>query len=309
MLILFLLNIFSLSGCYDDKSTFANNSIEYVTIDTTGISKLQYVGYQEQLDITPKIQPEKPGLQYQWALTDIPNSAGELEVISTEKELHYIMNRPVSAQPYYLLLTVTDTENRELQNTCIWTVYVQGTFTSGLLVADSKGETSDFTYIKNQTVSELYDKEEKIYRQILETANSMPYPGIITSMAFNNFSNKTNQVWAITSEGYCSRFNCQDFSENGNSDSESLLPFKPEGFKFISFFKAHQRFFANTNNGMYSFMPQAANIFAVPDGTVAGCNINNNIYANNTDENNASYYLVWLDKEKGFFFSLHQPRI
>ena len=175
----------------DSKSTFANNSIEYVTIDTTGISKLQYVGYQEQLDITPKIQPEKPGLQYQWALTDIPNSAGELEVISTEKELHYIMNRPVSAQPYYLLLTVTDTENGELQNTCIWTVYVQGTFTSGLLVADSKGETSDFTYIKNQTVSELYDKEEKIYRQILETANSMPYPGIITSMAFNNFSNKT----------------------------------------------------------------------------------------------------------------------
>ena len=84
MLILFLLNIFSLSGCYDDKSTFANNSIEYVTIDTTGISKLQYVGYQEQLDITPKIQPEKPGLQYQWALTDIPNSAGELEVISTD---------------------------------------------------------------------------------------------------------------------------------------------------------------------------------------------------------------------------------
>lgn len=48
-------------------------------------------------------------------------------------------------------------------------------------------------------------------------------------------------------------------------------------------------------------MPQAANIFAVPDGTVAGCNINNNIYANNTDENNASYYLVWLDKEKGSF--------
>ncbi|GLL55429.1 hypothetical protein KUBF_30920 [Bacteroides finegoldii] len=307
MLILFLLNIFSLSGCYDDKSTFANNSIEYVTIDTTGISKLQYVGYQEQLDITPKIQPEKPGLQYQWALTDIPNSAGELEVISTEKELHYIMNRPVSAQPYYLLLTVTDTENGELQNTCIWTVYVQGTFTSGLLVADSKGETSDFTYIKNQTVSELYDKEEKIYRQILETANSMPYPGIITSMAFNNFSNKTNQVWAITSEGYCSRFNCQDFSENGNSDSESLLPFKPEGFKFISFFKAHQRFFANTNNGMYSFMPQAANIFAVPDGTVAGCNINNNIYANNTDENNASYYLVWLDKEKGSFLAYTSP--
>ena len=40
---------------------------------------------------------------------------------------------------------------------------------TGLLVADSKGETSDFTYIKNQTVSELYDKEEKIYRQILET--------------------------------------------------------------------------------------------------------------------------------------------
>lgn len=307
ILILFSLNIFSLTGCYEDKSTFADNPIDYVTIDTTGIKELQYVGYQEQLDIIPKIQSEKPGLQYQWELTDIPNSSGEFEVISTEKELHYIMNRPISTQPYYLQLTVTDTERGKLQNTCLWKVYVQSSFTSGLLIADSQGETSDFTYIKNQTVSEQYDKEEKIYRQILTTANGKPYKGVITSMAFNNFSNKTNQVWAITSEGYCSRFDCQDFSENGNSDSESLLPFKPEGFKFISFFKGHQRFFANTNNGIYSFMPQTSNLFSVPDGTVTGCNINNNVYANNTDESNASYYVVWLDKEKGSFLAYTSP--
>lgn len=71
------------------------------------------------------------------------------------------MNRPVSAQPYYLLLTVTDTENGELQNTCIWTVYVQGTFTSGLLVADSKGETSDFTYIKIRQFPNYMTKKRK----------------------------------------------------------------------------------------------------------------------------------------------------
>ena len=307
ILILFILNLLGLSGCYDDKSTFANHSIEYITIDTTGIKKLQYVGYLEQLDITPKILPESPGLQYEWALTDIPNSAGEFEVISNEKELHYIMNRPISIQPYYLQLTVTDTENGKLQNTCIWSVYVQSTFASGLLITDSKGETSDFTYIKNKYVSEEYNKEEKVFRQILKTANGTSYQGVITSMAFNNFGNRTNQVWAITSEGLCSRFDCTDFSENGNSNTENLLPFKPEGFKFISFTKGHQRFFANTNNGIYSFMPQAANIFAMPDGTVTGCNINNNIYANNTDETNSSYYLIWLDKEKGSFLAYTSP--
>lgn len=307
MIIVLLVNILSLSGCYDDKSTLAISSIDYVSIDTTGIELRQYVGYQEILDIIPIIKPEKPGLQYQWALTDIPNLFGELQVISTEKELHYVMNRPISAQPYYLQLTITDTENDELQNTCMWEVYVQSTFTSGLLIADSKEETSDFTYIKNQTVSERYDKEEKIYRQILKTANGTSYPGIISSLTFNNFSNKTNQVWAITSEGYCSRFDCMDFSENGNSDSEKLLPFKPEGFKFYSFFKGHQRFFANTSNGIYSFMPQAANLFSVPDGTVTGCKINNNIYANNTDEANSSYYIVWLDKEKGAFLAYTSP--
>lgn len=307
MIIMLLVNILSLSGCYDDKSTLAISSIDYVAIDTTGIELKQYVGYQEILDITPVIQPEKPGLQYQWSLTDIPNLSGELQVISTEKELHYVINRPISAQPYYLQLTITDTENDELQNTCIWEVYVQSTFTSGLLITDSKEETSDFTYIKNQTVSERYDKEEKIYRQILKTANGTSYPGIISSLTFNNFGNRTNQVWAITSEGYCSRFDCMDFSENGNSDSEKLLPFKPEGFKFYSFFKGHQRFFANTSNGIYSFMPLAANLFSVPDGTVTGCEISNNIYANNTDESNSSYYVVWLDKGKGAFLAYTSP--
>ncbi len=79
-----------------------------------------------------------------------PNSAGELEVISTEKELHYIMNRPVSAQPCYLLLTVA------LGWRLVYGQYMyKRNFASSILVADSKGETSDFTYIKNQTVSNI----------------------------------------------------------------------------------------------------------------------------------------------------------
>lgn len=54
ILILFSLNIFSLTGCYEDKSTFADNPIDYVTIDTTGIKELQYVGYQEQIRYYPQ---------------------------------------------------------------------------------------------------------------------------------------------------------------------------------------------------------------------------------------------------------------
>ena len=240
-------------GCTDYKSKLATNEIKLVEIDTTGIAAKQYVGYQELLEISPKIDDPNNNLQYEWLLTDIPNSSNsEFQLISTEKELRYVMNRPISLSSYYLKLTVTDPSNDNLPSLCMWQVYVQSTFTSGLIVTDSKGNTSDFTYIKNQTVSENYDKEERIYRNILETANGNGYPGIFTSLTFSNFGGKTNQVWAITSEGFCSRYDCEDFSENGNSDSEALMPFKPTNFKFLSFFKAYQRFFANSTEGIYS---------------------------------------------------------
>ncbi len=139
-------------------------------------------------------------------IDDIPNSAGELEVISTEKELHYIMNRPVSAQPYYLLLTVTDTENGELQKHLYMdSICTRNFYQLGLLVADSKEKLPILLISKIRQFPNYMTKKRKYIAKFWKRP-IVCLIGIITSMAFNNFSNKTNQVWAITSEGYCSRF-------------------------------------------------------------------------------------------------------
>lgn len=295
-----------LTSCYDDKSTYADKFIDVVMIDTTGIKSEHFVGYLEQLDLAPVISSKTgANLTYEWALTELPKNQTEYEVISTEKEFHEIISRPITSSPYTLKLTVTDTSNDNLQYLCTWKVYVQSSFIGGLLISDTKdGETSDFTYIKNSTLTENYTKEEKLYRHILEEVNGTSYNGLMTSLTYETLGNAggtlTNQVWAITSTGYCSRFLCEDFSENGNSDSENLLPFKPEGFEFQSLFKGYQFFFANTNNGIYSFNQTAVNLFAVPDPVAAGYTINNEVVTTNSSISiTSNNYAVWLDKEKG----------
>ena len=85
IILLLLISLMGLVGCYDDKSKLATNEIKLVEIDTTGIAVKQYVGYQELLEISPKIDDPNNSLQYEWLLTDIPNSSNsEFQLISTE---------------------------------------------------------------------------------------------------------------------------------------------------------------------------------------------------------------------------------
>nr|WP_320059553.1 PKD-like family lipoprotein [uncultured Bacteroides sp.] len=310
-----LLGAICLTSCYDDKSTYATNLIDEVSIDTTGISSTLYVGYQEMLDLVPTISVKtksvEDNLDYEWALTELPKDSNtDYEIISTEKELHHAISRPISATPYTLKLTVTDTENDNLQYLCTWQIYVQSSFVDGLLISDTKdGATSDFTFIKNKSLTLNYTKDEKIYRNILENANGVPYNGLMTSLTYEvqgyttMVSTHLNQVWAIADNGYCTRFNCEDFSQNGSSDSESLITYKPAGFKFLKFVKGYQLFFAYTSSGFYSFNVISVNSFGWYDAGAKGYTVDNNVIAANSSSSINNNHTVWLDKAKGQFIS------
>jgi hypothetical protein len=309
-IVLILVTVF-ISSCYDDKSTLATNSIEDVKIDTTGIGSAIYVGYQEDISLSPTISREgnntTNGLKYEWALTELPQTDNtEYEVLSTDKSFNHKISRPISSTPYTLKLIVTDSINGNLQYINTWKVYVQSSFTGGLLISDTKdGATSDFTYIKNKTLTLNYNKDETVYHDILENANGKPYEGLMTSLCYEVYGytqySHFNQVWAITNDGYCARFNCEDLSENGNSDSESLITYKPSGFKFNKFFRGSQAFFAYTSNGLYSFNNVAYNTFGWYDAGAKGYTIDNNVVA--THSSSSAYYnhSVWLDKVQGSF--------
>ena len=313
-IVLALCTTICLSSCYDDKSTLSVNLIDDVVIDTTGISVNQYVGYQEVLHLVPDIglesgQDSERRLAYEWALNETVGST-QYEVLSRDKEFHEIIARPIDVSYYLLKLTVTDTQNDNLQYFHTWKVYVQSSFIDGLLISDSKdGQTSDFTFIKNKTFTLDYDKEEAIYRQILENANGNPYNGLLSSLTYEVFGypemdSRLNQVWAITHQGdEAVRFDCEDFSINGSTDNEFIITYKPEGLQFKSFFSAYQLFFAHTSSGFYNLSRVSANSFGWHDATSAGYKPHNDVIAANSSRAVVYNYLVWYDKEKEQFVS------
>lgn len=304
----------AMAGCYDDKSTYPVSPIDGVVIETAGIPEKLYIGYLEELVLAPTIlkgdNSDDSGLLYEWAITE--SSSGTtfaFETVSREKELHFIVNRPVSLAPYRVKLTVTDNENSGLQYLRMWEMYVQSTFSDGLLVSDTRnGQTSDFTYIRNSTLSVDYTGMEKIYRNILTEANGAPYEGLLSLLTYevNGYTTgtgqRTNQVWALSPEGYCTRFDCKDFSVNGNSDSESLLIYKPDGFRFSGFFKGCQQFFAVTSHGIYSFII-VDNVFSWYDALIKDAKISGNIVAANSSSEVYYNHTVFLDNRDGKFRS------
>lgn len=304
-----------MTGCYDDKSSNPDSPIDEVVIDATGISEEIYVGYLEELVLAPAISKgenknDDSGLLYEWAITESSSSTTfTFETVSREKELRFIVNRPVSFAPYIVKLTVTDNENGGLQFLRTWNIYVQSTFSDGLLVSNTHdGQTSDFIYIKNGTLSMDYADVEKVYRNILTEINGLPYQGLLSSLTYEvcgyttGSLEHTNQVWALTPEGYCTRFDCSDFSVNGNSDSESLLTYKPDGFKFSGFFKGCQSFYAITNYGIYSFFI-TENVFSWYDALIKDTKFSGNIVAANSSSEVYYNHTVFLDKTDGKFRS------
>lgn len=302
------------SSCYDDQSTLATHFIDEVVIDTTGIKQEQFIGYQELLTIEPAIRvggsDGESRLQYEWALAYFSKSNSDFEVISTDKRFSEVISRPISPAPYTLKLTVTDTANDDLQYLCLWKVYVQSSFLDGLLISDTKdGSSSDLTLVLNSHLTVNYDKEEKVYRQILEKANGVPYNKLMTALTYEKFGNAliagsgVNQVWAITSDGDCIRFDNQDFSINGTSDDESIITYKPAGLAFTSLFRAYQMYFAYTTAGFYSFMNVSVNTFGWYDAAMTGYMPDNGVIAATSSSSVYYNHTVWLDQLRGAFYS------
>lgn len=305
--------VLSVTSCYDDDSTLATNTINGVTIDADNSSTL-YVGYQEQLDLTPTINrgtaSDTVGLQYKWeiALTSTDNNSEMME-IGNESELHAIISNAISTQPYYLRLTVTDTANGDLQYTKLWQVMVQSSFLDGLLVSDTHdGSTSDLNLIMNKDLTLNYgDKAGKVFYNILENANGSAFDQLITKLAYrtqgyvNPAMGHTNNVWAITADGDAAIFNAEAYSMTSRLSEDGIITYLPEGTKALNFFSAGQFIFLNTNKYIYAANGTNSSDFGWYDQGASLYTIDNGVVMNATNWNIYYQIAIWFDANKGAF--------
>lgn len=318
-----LLCLCSLYSCYDDSSTLAINNIGNITFPEG--KKELYIGSLEELTLAPDIQiaegTNTDALTYEWALTETPIKSSsthdfEFEIISTKSHLNYIVERPISNSPYTLLLTITDTSHDNLQYSTSWNLYVQSAFLDGLLISDTYDDIrSDMTLINNKSFTTNYDKEEHIFKHILESTNGKPFDGIMRTLVYEVMGYKSsiqiNQIWTILENGTLTRFNCLDYTQNGRFEDQSLIIEKPNDLKVFSAFQSHSNFYINSSNGLYTLASEIINRFNSPVGALKQYKVNNNViayspnlgYVSNSLSGASLQHMTFYDKEQGAFIT------
>jgi len=310
-LIIGIFTAFALSSCYEDKSTLPENPIDGVELTVTEEEKTIRIGYKEQLDIVPNItkngKADDSGLTYEWAINIYPGeSKCEYEVLETTKELHTVLNNEISNSPYYLRLLVTDTKHDDLQYSFLYQVFVQPSMLDGLLIADTKdGQTTDFNLVMNKKLTASYDKEEKIFRNILA---GKEYSGLIKRMSpitSGNYSSalKVNMMAVVDEAGKAGIYDTETFNL---LDMSKIFVYQPERIDAIVRMGQHNCAF--TDMGIFAVQSTnfTSSYFGWIGGDLSQYPMDNGVYAalSFSNLNTGNYALgAWFCNEEDVFVS------
>ena len=299
-----------MTSCYEDKSTLADNSIDGVELTITDEEKIIRVGYKEQLDIVPNLtkggKVDDTGLVFEWAINQYAGwSKTEYQVIGTEKELHTVLDNAVNSDCYYLRLLVTDTQNDDLQYSFLYQVYVQPSMLDGLLICDTKdGQTSDLNLVMNKKLTAYYDKEEKIFRNILSDKDET-FPGLVKYMApaSAGYYPGLEMMWVINEDGQLGGYNTEDYTLY---DMDKCFVYKPESVSSVM--RIGQYVCANTDLGFYAvnYVNFESSFFGWKNASMSAYPIDNNVFAafsGGQIENNVYALGAWFCNETDAFIS------
>ena len=123
-----LLAAAALTACIEDKTSFPTDSVDDITVTDIADGSVVRNGYLEPFDFAPTLMQgdrtlDDENYSYRWELNEYPQSP-DFEVIGTGRELHTVLNNPISNRNYVLKLTVTDLAN-ELEFLFSWQLYIQ----------------------------------------------------------------------------------------------------------------------------------------------------------------------------------------
>jgi hypothetical protein len=191
---LLLGGICELVSCFDDKSVEPYKFIPDILIDTTGIPYQHAVTQYERLKISPVVSlenGEQGDLSFKWMLNTIPTITqatssyyANYYCIGEKMALDTIIELRANQTTYYLWYQVTD-NNTGIRKDILWTVFVQTAYNEGLVIADSRdNSTTDLSVIEGNLFTIGWNKEDRISRNLYSAANGAPYVGIAKHIVF-----------------------------------------------------------------------------------------------------------------------------
>lgn len=313
-LVLLLVSM-SLSGCYKDLSNQLDRKIEMPVLSEESLdSNLKFfVESREHFQFDPEVKyAGNDPLLYEWFISESTTDNQEVvfEKVNEGAKADFIVSKPLGT--YYLRFQITNPNEENLTNIYEWQITVQGSFITGLLVADTKdnGVTSDFTYIKSYGLSENYpeDKEDVVLKDILITGpDKKAIPGEVSSITYNFYKQQyiyfgrgggLAQVWATTKDGKAFRYDVENFRENGSLSDGQIIIHQGSNFKVQRFFKSGTLFYMQSSEGLHGFKPGETNLFSVVDGFFKDVAFKDGVVATTFRSNEVSD-LVWIDEKTG----------
>lgn len=311
------------TSCYKDLSKLGTDTIEPVKLDTAGISKVLYVEQQSDLVLEPKLENTE-GLKFKWEISKYADEyKKDREVIGENLHLHYTVTKPLASKPYRLILTITDTNNGNLEYIYDWALNVRGAIISGLLIADSEdGIHTDFSYIKSPTLSVKYKGDQKILRQMLSKTKAGPIKGRVDDIFYSYFGNSYKYfragtvVWARTKDGQVLQFNSVDFELLSDLKGDKLVLYKTTpDLKAEQLFLSSGSIFMKTNGGFYAMSdirqysrPNMMPFFDVPIDHLNNVSISNGVIGRAYWQSNEAQ-AIWYNDKAGRIEALYSANI
>lgn len=281
-----------LAGCIKDRSSLPNSDpkdnieialkVENVEDPDNGLN----IESKEHLILTPEVKAEQGvNLEYKWTLTKTSdNTILEDEIISKDKNLDYVVDRPESSEPYQLTFTVINKDKSDLELSHTWPLYVHGFVASGIVVADTKDDkTTDLSYLKSPVITRAYTGEAKTKMHLLgDKAPEMLVSSMNYGIEGNILFKYVNHLWITSQDGKFFRYDLKTFAPMADSTDGKLFLYTPDGdFKVFGSRGAGQLYTAFTSAGIYAFRPkQNVNSFSVPIAETLSKPSNNLIVGN-----------------------------
>lgn len=189
------------ASCYDDKSTEVGMSITEVSIESE--SDTLYAIYGREFVFSPNIHKgnDTTNLSYLWQIKVLAGYSGDDMVdIGENAELVWEVTSEPSANPYLLLLTVTDNEEG-LSYYKKYELFVSSEFGEGLLVAytNDGGNSSDLAFVSSPEVSYDYEGDASYSYDLYSLMNEgakiegrVNY--VVANLANNGGTYNTNRI-------------------------------------------------------------------------------------------------------------------
>jgi len=300
--LLLIIMVMSFTSCYDDKSTLDTDALPELTVDLGIEGDKIKVGFNEELDLNPTILKDgkevSDGFDYEWSMTSIPNELG-FESISNEKNLKFVVDRPIANDQYVLKLICKDL-NTNFEYINYWMVQVSSSYGEGILVSyTDDGATSDIALIMDKGITDGYTKDALVRKDLYEMTNNTKMPGLVSSSSFTLQSSKTPTYWFVFKDGNFISLDCEAYRDN---DVEMI--YKPNGFKAYNIFNCHQSMIMFANTGLFKMSKMLDKAPTVPAMTIEkGGEASNNVYSSDSYDQGAGPNLMWYNEAQSSFFA------